>query len=101
MDREHKLKFEHRLTETADRAKSNSRRLDKMEKRQENLEELVSSVKVLATRQEAVESDVKEIKKVVKEIDRKPGKRWDAIVEKVILTVVSAITLFMLAKLGF
>lgn len=101
MEREQKIKFERRLTETADRAKSNSHRLDKMEKRQENLEELVTSVKVLATKQEAVESDVKEIKKVVKELDGKSGKRWDAIVDKVLLAVVSAITLFMLAKLGF
>ena len=93
--------LEHRLTEVEDRAKSNTRRLDEVERRQNHFEELVVSVKVLAIRQETVEADVKEIKKVVKELAGKPGKRWDAIVEKVLLTVVSAIILFMLAKLGF
>ena len=93
--------LEHRLTEVEDRAKSNTRRLDEVERRQNHFEELVVSVKVLAIRQETVEADVKEIKKVVNELAGKPGKRWDAIVEKVLLTVVSAIILFMLAKLGF
>lgn len=31
----------------------------------------------------------------------KPGKRWDAVVEKVLLTVVSAVLLYILARLGF
>ena len=95
------LEHERRLTEVEDRAKSNSHRLDEMEKRQNDQEKLISSVSVLATKLEAVDSDVKEIKKDVKEITAKPGKRWDAIVEKVILTVVSAILLYILARLGF
>lgn len=99
MDRE--LEFEHRLTGVEDRSKSNTRRLDEVERRQNHLEELVGSVKVLAIRQETVESDVKEIKKDVKEMAGKPGKRWEAIVEKALLTVVGAILLYILARLGF
>lgn len=95
------LQAEHRLTEVEDRAKSNTHRLDEVERRQNHLEELVGSVKVLAIRQETVESDVKEIKKEVKEINAKPGKRWDSIVDKVLLTAVSAILLYIMAKLGF
>ena len=93
--------IEHRLTEVEGRAKSNTHRLDEVARRQNHLEELVGSVKVLAIRQETVESDVKEIKKDVKELTGKPGKRWDAIVEKVLLTVVGAILLYILARLGF
>lgn len=92
--------LEHRLTEVEDRAKSNTRRLDEVERRQNHLEELVVSVKVLAIRQENVESNVKEIKKIVNELAGKPGKRWESIVEKVLLTVVSAIVVFILAKIG-
>ena len=99
MDRE--LEFEHRLTGVEDRSKSNTHRLDEVERRQNHLEELVGSVKILALRQENVESDVKEIKKDVKEIAGKPGKRWDAIVDKVLLTAIGAIVLYILARLGF
>lgn len=95
------IEYEHRLTEVEDRAKSNTRRLDEVESRQNHFEELIVSVKVLAIRQETVETDVKEIKKVVTELAGKPGKRWESIVEKAILTVVSAILLFILARLGF
>lgn len=95
------LNVEHRLTEVEDRVKSNTHRLDEVVRKQNHLEELVSSVKILAIRQENVESDVKEIKKDVKEIAGKPGKRWDSVVEKVLLTVVGAILLYILAKLGF
>lgn len=95
------IDYERRLTKLTDRAKSNSHRLDKVEERQNILEDLVSSVKVLAHRQETVESDVKEIKSDVKELTGKPGKRWDAIVDKVMLTIVGAILLYILARLGF
>ena len=95
------LEHERRLTAVESRAKSNSRRLTEVEKRQDRLEELVSSVKALALRQETVEADVKEIKSDVKEMAGKPGKRWEAIVEKALLTIVGAILLYILARLGF
>ena len=94
------LEHERRLTEVEDRAKSNSHRLDEVEKRQDNLEELVGSVKVLATKQESVEQDVKEIKSDVKNLTSKPAKRWEGVVEKIIFTVVGAVVLFFLAKFG-
>lgn len=95
------LNVEHRLTEVEDRVKSNTHRLDEVVRRQNHLEELVGSVKVLAIRQENVESVVKEIKKDVKELTGKPGKRWDAVVEKVLLTAIGAIVLYILARIGF
>ena len=42
------MECEHRLTEVEERAKLNSHRLDEVEKRQDDLDELVSTVKVLA-----------------------------------------------------
>lgn len=92
--------LEHRLTEVEDRSKSNKYRIDDMEKRQDDLEELVGSVKILAIRQETVESDVKEIKNDVKELTAKPGKRWEAIVEKGIGLIVAALIGFLLAQIG-
>ena len=92
--------YEHRLTEVEERAKSNSHRLDEVEKRQEDLDELVSTVKVLAVREENVETDVKEIKSDVKSFTNKPAQRWDRMVEKVIGAVGAAVVGFMLAQIG-
>lgn len=92
--------FEHRLTAVEDRSKSNQHRLDEMEKRQADLEELTSTVKVLAVREENVESDVKEIKNDVKTLTSKPGQRWEKVVETIVTIVVSALVGFILAKIG-
>jgi hypothetical protein len=92
--------IEHRLTEVEARSKSNTKRLDEMEKRQDDLDELVSVVKVLAVREENVENDVKEIKSDVKSLTSKPAKRWDSLVNQLITIVVAAVAGFILAKIG-
>lgn len=94
------LEHEKRLTEVEERAKSNSHRLDEMEKRQDNLDELVGTVKVLAVREENVENDVKEIKSDVKSLTNKPAQRWDSLVNKIILTIAAAVVGLILAKIG-
>ena len=65
---------EHRLTAVEDRARSNTRRIEDIERRQDTLDELVASVKVLAYREQTVENDVAEIKKDVKSIFRASDK---------------------------
>lgn len=95
------IQIEHRLTEVEDRSKSNTHRLDELEKRQDNLDDLVSTVKVLAVREEAVENDVKEIKSDVKSLTSKPAKRWESLVNQLITILVAAIAGFILAKFGF
>lgn len=92
--------FEHRLTACEDRSKSNSHRLDKVEEKQDELGELVSSVKVLAEREQNVENDVKEIKDDVKTLTSKPGKRWDNFINEVIKLVIATVVGFVLAKIG-
>lgn len=94
------LEYERRLTEVEDKAKSNARRIDNLEKRQDDLDELVGTVKVLAVKEESVESDVKEIKNDVKSLTGKSGRIWDSIVEKIIMIIVAAIVGFILAKIG-
>lgn len=96
------MDFEHerRLTECEERAKSNSHRLDEVEKRQDNLDELVGTVKVLAVREEAIESDVKEIKSEVKSLTKKPAEQWDKLVSQIIGIVAAAVVGFLLAKIG-
>lgn len=94
------ITIEHRLTEVEERCKSNTHRLDDVEKRQASLDKLVAAVEVLADREERVESDVKEIKTEVKTIANKPAKRWDNLVDKIIWAVAAALIGFALAQLG-
>ena len=94
------LTHEQRLTEVEARSKSNSHRIDDLEKRQDNLDELVSTVKVLAVREENVETNVKEIKSDVKSLTEKPAKRWESIISTIITTLVAAILGFIMARLG-
>lgn len=94
------METEHRLTQLEERSKSNSHRIDELEKRQDNLEELTSTVRVLAVREQNVENDVKEIKNDVKALNNKPAKKWENLTEKIILTIASAVVGFVLAQIG-
>lgn len=96
------MDFEHekRLTETEARSKSNAHRLDDVERRQNNLDELVGTVKALAVREENMENDVKEIKSDVKSLAGKPGQRWENLVDKVLWAVAAAVIAFLLTKIG-
>ena len=96
------MDFEHeeRLSKVEERSKSNTHRINDLEKRQDNLDELVGTVKVLAVREENVETNVKEIKNDVKSLTGKSGKRWDGLVDKIIMVVAAAVVGFNLAKIG-
>ena len=94
------VRMEHRLTEVEERSKSNTHRINELEKRQDNLDDLVGTVKVLADREKRVEGDVKEIKDDVKSIKDKPAKRWETVVTQIISILVAAVVGFVLAKLG-
>lgn len=94
------LEHEERLSKVEERAKSNTKRLDEVEERQNNLDDLVASVRVLATREERVEKDVTEIKSDVKSIKEKPGKRWEAMVDKIVWAVLAAVIAFLLGRVG-
>ncbi len=94
------LEHERRLTAVEARSKSNEYRIGDIEKRQNNMEKLVSTVEALAVREKNVEDNVREIKKDVKSLTDRPLKKWDSLWEKILLTLVSAIIGFVLAKLG-
>lgn len=94
------LEHEKRLTEVESRSKSNTKRIDDMEKRQDSLDDLVSTVKVLADREKRVEDDVSEIKGDVKDMKEKPGKRWESAIDKVIFALIGAVVTYCLKEIG-
>lgn len=94
------LEHERRLTEVEERCKSNSHRIEEVEKRQDNLDKLVTTVNVLATKEENIENTVDEVRSDVKTLLNKPAKRWDSLVEKIIMTVAAAVIGFIIARVG-
>ena len=94
------LEHEQRLTDVEARAKSNTRRIEDIEKKQSTLERLTTSVALLAEREERVESDVKDIKNSVDTLIEKPGKRWDSTVDKVVWMILAALIGAALMKIG-
>lgn len=97
---EEKLDIEHRLTKVEAQTISNSHRLDEMEKRQDALDSLATSVSALAAREERVENDVKEIKADVKTLAAKPAKKWENMEEKILWALIAAALGFVLAQVG-
>ena len=82
------------------RGKSNSHRLDTLEKHTEALNTLATSVAVMAERVETTGDKVDSLCADVQELKAEPGKRWKSVVEKIIYAVVAAVMGFILARLG-
>ena len=89
-----------KLAETESRAKSNTHRIEKLEQRQDDLDKLATAVEVLASREQSVETDVKEIKADVKTITQKSVKRWDGIVDKALWLLIGAALAALFAQGG-
>lgn len=79
------------IAETDSRSRSNAHRLDKMEKRQDNLDKLVTAVAGMQKDLEHTQGDIKEIKGDVKAMMETPKKRWDTVVSTILTAIVSAI----------
>lgn len=75
-------------------------RLDKQDEMIESVRKLASSVERLTLKQDNIQNKVNDLCADVDEIKAKPGKRWDSIVEKVILTIVGALVGAALVKFG-
>ena len=102
------IEYEHRLTEVEGRSKSNTHRIDKLEKDHEAINRLATSMEVMVTEQKHqteamtdIKNDVARLDSKVEAIEQKPAKRWDGIVEKIILTTVGIIVGAIFAKFGF
>lgn len=96
-----------KLAEVDHRARSNTRRVEKLELQTEAIQSLATSVEVMVKEQshqtetiDRVEQKVEKLDAKVEILEHKPAKRWESVVEKVIMTVVGAIVGYLLVKLG-
>ena len=89
-----------KLQETTDRSERNEGRIRKLENEHEVLHQLATSVAVMAEKLDTMTKSVNGLTAKVDEIENKPGKRWDSIVDKVIWAFVGAAILYMLGNIG-
>lgn len=89
-----------KITEVDARSKSNSHRLDEVEKKQADSDKMLTSIALIAQRQDTIDTDIKEIKTDVKTLAGKSAKRWDGVVDKIILAVVAGLVAYILTRIG-
>ena len=94
------LEHEQRLTAVEERAKSNTKRLDKLEESTEAISRLATSMEVMAERQEQVADTVGKLDDKVTAMEQKRVKRWDSLWDKIIWALVAAVIGFFLARIG-
>lgn len=90
--------MEARLTRVEERSKSNTHRLDDVEKKVDTLQRLTTAVEVMATEQRhqtetmaEIKEDVTALGTKVDAIEKKPGKKWDGMVDKFLYGLVGAL----------
>jgi len=88
------------LKEVEDRSKGNTRRIESLETKVDNLADVVGVLQAMQKDLEHLTKDVTETRADVKEMKEKPAKRWDTLVEKILWGVVGAVLTFILAKGG-
>ena len=89
-----------KVQQVEDRSKSNAHRLDEVEKKLADNEEMLASIARHDQRQKDMDTDVKEIKADVKALAGKPAKRWESVVDKAILAVVTALVGYVIVRIG-
>ena len=88
--------YELRLAEVDQRAKSNTKRIDRLEERQDDLEKLTEAITTVQVEQKHIVSDVGEIKDDIKDMKERPRKHWDI----VIAAAIGAMVGFIMKTLG-
>lgn len=96
-----------KVAEVEHRAKSNTRRIDKLEQQTDAIQSLATSVEVLVKEQghqteamDRIEKNVEKLDGKVEALEKKPVKRWDAIVDKLVWALLAAVVTFLLSRIG-
>lgn len=88
------------LARVDESTKQAHKRLDTLEHKVENIYDLTSSVKEIATEMKAMREDVNKIDSRVLAIEEKPAKNWDKVISIIITGIVTAVLGYFLGKLG-
>ena len=96
-----------KFAEIEHRAVSNTRRIEKLELQTEATQKIAMSVEVMVKEQShqteaigRIEKNVEKLDNKVEILEHKPAKRWDGVVDKIIMTLIGSVIGFILVKLG-
>ena len=90
-----------RLVENEQRSKSNSKRLDSIENKVENMYDLTLSVREIATEMKAMREDQNKMNERLKIIEEKPIKDYEDTKKQVKGKVISFVTGIVLTAIAF
>lgn len=88
------------LKEVEERSKGNARRIESLEKKVDDLSDVVGVLQAMKKDLEYLNTTVSETKSDVKTLMEKPAKRWEDLVGKIIWCIVGAALTFFLARGG-
>ena len=88
------------LTENTQRSKSNSHRIDELEKNTDILNKMVSSLKILASNQHNMSVQIEKIDGKVTRLEQAPTKKWQAIIGYALASICSALAGALLGYFG-
>ena len=75
-------------------------RLNKQEKLIDDIQQLSTSVAILANNMKSLLEEQQRQNIRLEELERRPARRWDSIVDKILMVIVGALLGFILIKLG-
>lgn len=75
-------------------------RLNKQAALMEDIQELSTSVSILANNMKSMLEEQQRQNRRLEELEKKPARRWESIVDKILMTVIGALLAFILIKLG-
>lgn len=75
-------------------------RLNKQSALVQDIQQLSSSVAVLANNMKSMLDEQQRQNKRLEELEKKPVKRWDAVIDKIVMTVLGALIAFVLLQVG-
>ena len=90
-----------RLVENEQRSKSNSKRLDSIENKVENIYDLTLSVREIATEMKAMREDQNKMNERLKIIEEKPAKEYEETKQQIKSKVVSFFVGIILTAIAF
>ena len=88
------------ITEIEQRSKQNAKRLDNHDKKIEELSDVYVALTKVNDKVDAIDTDVKDIKKDMNTLKEKPAKRYEQIVGYVLSALIGGIVGFILFKIG-
>lgn len=83
--------IERTVIELDQRSKSNTKRLDRLEKTTEAVQELATSVKLMAQSLDNMADEQKQQGERLEKLEQQPADRWNTIIKTMLTAVVSAL----------